>query len=354
MEFCSKYGYDYGFSGSDSEELSDDEPMPSKTSTSAFADGANKKSEPQNESKNKSVSKKVRKADSNIIAVKFDELVHSNETFAGEPKRCTHCTAIVSASSKAYITQVDNKFIWNCEFCATSNDLSHQMMQSLNEVPSQDDVTFLIEPAPPAPALDQPEEATSGQSRATSLDDKYLTYCIDISGSMDTKIHTPDNESSRCEMSRLKGVKVACLENLSNLKETEPNKKCSLVTFSDAVKFYGDGNRSNISNPLLNVSGGSHRGFMYQQPMPQQKPRRSLVNRIFSFRKNSNPTPDTNNNHLTDLAEPETDIAIDIMTNKEKMLALAQNQDGNLRGVAQSYENLKDIVKNLKTEGSTG
>ena len=73
MEFCSKYGYNYGFEGSDSEEYE----------------------ETDEKTKNK-VTKKTRKADTNIIAVKFDKLVASNEMFAGEPKYCKKCEAIVS------------------------------------------------------------------------------------------------------------------------------------------------------------------------------------------------------------------------------------------------------------------
>ena len=57
MEFCSKYGYNYGFQGSDEEDMIDEQQIKQK--------------------------KKVRKTDSNIIAVKFDELTISNETFAG-------------------------------------------------------------------------------------------------------------------------------------------------------------------------------------------------------------------------------------------------------------------------------
>ena len=97
MQFCSKYGYDYGFQGSDEEDM--------------------------NEDLNEKEQKKVRKTDSNIIAVKFDELTISNETFAGETKHCSQCLAILNKHSLSNITteSVTNILIWKCEFCDNIN-----------------------------------------------------------------------------------------------------------------------------------------------------------------------------------------------------------------------------------------
>jgi len=320
MEFCSKYGYDYGFDGSDSESVEEeDQVIKSK------------------------VTKKVRKVDSNVIAVKFDELVNSNETFAGEPKRCKTCQAIVSPISLPNIKQKNNKFIWECEFCETVNDLSEQMLQNLDEIPKNDDVTYLIEPAP------EREEAAkeSKAKKIESTDDKYLNYCIDISGSMDTEIpvnlDANNNSTVDKHMSRLKGVKVACLENLTYLKDSEPNKKVSLVTFSDCVKFYGDGTKSSLSNPLVNTSNNRNdRSQQYQQQTSS-----NLFSRM--FRLNTNP----NNNANTLPSNNTQEIAYDILQNQEKMLALGQNQNSDLKGVSDSYTGLKNIIQDLRTEGST-
>ena len=82
MEFCSKYGYDYGCEGSDEEEYYD------------FEDHCRKK---------------IRKANTNIIAVKFDKLVASNEMYAGEPKSCQKCGAIISYLSGDSIAKKDEK-----------------------------------------------------------------------------------------------------------------------------------------------------------------------------------------------------------------------------------------------------
>jgi len=288
MEFCSKYGYDYGFDGSDEEEMND-----------------------FNYETNTSTRKQVRKADSNIIAAKFDELVKSNETFAGSFFDCSKCKAIVSSHSLSNITKTnDEKFIWTCEYCSNLNDLSEKFMQSLDEIPDKDDVTFLIEPAR--------DEISNKTNEIKSLNDNHLTYCIDISGSMDTQIQNDDKHTKiqkhRSGISRLNGVQMACLENLTCLKDTEPNRKVSLLTFSEKVKYFGDGTNCNINEPLINTSRTNYK-----------------------------------NNEMI------IEIPNDILTNKEKMFSLAQNQskNENLVGLSESYDNLKEIIKNLSTEGTT-
>lgn len=292
MEFCSKYGYDYGFDGSDEEEMND---FKYETNTST--------------------KKQVRKADSNVIAAKFDELVKPNETFAGSFFNCSKCKAIASSHSLSNITKTnDEKFIWTCEYCSNLSDLSEKFMQSLDEIPDKDDVTFLIEPA--REEID--EEITKNTNEIKSLNDNYLTYCIDISGSMDTQIQNDDKhakiQKNRSGISRLNGIQMACLENLTSLKDTEPNRKVSLVTFSEKVKYFGDCTNCNINLPLINTSRTNYK----------------------------------NNENIVEIPN-------DILTNKEKMFSLAQNQskNENLVGLSKSYDNLKEIIKNLTTEGTT-
>jgi hypothetical protein len=271
MQFCSKYGYDYGFQGSDEEDM--------------------------NEDLNEKEQKKVRKTDSNIIAVKFDELTISNETFAGETKHCSQCLAILNKHSLSNITteSVTNILIWKCEFCDHINKLAST---NINEIPKQEDVTYLIEPAPPT---NEPLLANTKDIKST--DDNFLTYCIDISGSMDNQISS-NNEQY---MTRLDCVKIACLENLNILKDSEPNKNCSLVTFSDSIKYYGDGSKSSYQEPLINTS--THYSHQQQED--------------------------------------------DLLTNKEKMLALGTNQPNDLNGISKSFDNLKSIIEDLRTEGYT-
>jgi hypothetical protein len=311
MEFCSKYGYDYGFQGSDEEDLDD---------------------EMQQEKEQK---KKVRKADSNIIAVKFDELTVSNETFPGEIKRCSHCSAIPNCHSLASNITTDhesaNNLIWKCEFCDHINKLEST---NINEISKQEDVTYLVEPALTVPPNTESSESSKD---IKSTDDNFLTYCIDISGSMDTRITSSNNEQRQNQMTRLNGVKIACLENLNILKDSEPNKRCSLVTFSDSIKYFGDGSKSSYHEPLINTSNRH-----YSQQQQQQQGRFSQRLRgLFSINNNQ---PQQQN---------QNEIASDILTNKEKMLALGTNQPNDLKGISKSFDKLKNIIEHLRTEGST-
>ena len=154
MEFCSKYGYNYGFDGSDSEEYSDEEER----------DQAKRK-------------KKVRKADTNIIAVKFDKLIATNEMAAGEPKSCKNCGAFMSYLSPNNVARDEEKFIWKCEFCEQSNE---NLIDDLEEIPKKDDVTFMLEHSKPKESTITTEET----NKEVSNDDSYLSFCIDVSGKL--------------------------------------------------------------------------------------------------------------------------------------------------------------------------
>jgi hypothetical protein len=123
MEFCSKYGYDYGFHGSDEEEIEDEDTLTKLK-----------------------VNRKVRKVDSNIIACKFDRLVLPNDQFAGDFVTCQRCQAVLTGLSKK--TSVNKEtLVWECDFCGETNDLKSKI-KSVDELPNQNDVTFLLESSP--------------------------------------------------------------------------------------------------------------------------------------------------------------------------------------------------------------
>lgn len=354
MEFCSKYGYDYGFQGSDEETIEDEEKLTKLK-----------------------VNRKVRKIDTNIIACKFDRLVLSNNSFAGDFVSCKQCKAIVTGLSKKSINEKD--LIWVCEYCFESNDLS-KLIKNLDELPNDDDVTFLLEPA------------TSGASTISSvdtntqpLDSNYLTFCIDVSGSMDETImikkFKDGNDGSfdyeRTNMSRLEGVKVACIETLKSLKDEDNNKLVSMVTFSDNIKFFGDcisgkaivdtsvrnSGRFNRVNPFYPIQSNPNQSQVSQPSKKAPRTKSSFLGSIkakFTSKSsgNSNSNSDTEETSDTDNVETETNtntntIAEDILENKEKMLALAKNQDGNLKPVSATYKYLEQKIKSLRTEGST-
>jgi len=156
MQFCSEYGYDYGFNGSDEEDFED-----------AY----------------QATKKKIRKLDTNIISVTFDQLLNPNEMFAGEPKMCKKCAAVMSHLSAAHVTNEGEKKIWTCEFCNEENDVTN-ILDDTNELPTKDDVTFLID----VPATLKSEDKKSCDMKPNSNDDSYITFTLDISNSMDTPI----------------------------------------------------------------------------------------------------------------------------------------------------------------------
>jgi len=225
MEFCSKYGYDYGFQGSDSEEISDEEGETQVKTTRRF-----------------------RRADTNIIAVKFDSLTRARNAHSttSKPITCTNCTACLSVLSEPNISKETAK--WTCEFCQTENTIE---LASLDrEAYMLADVTYVLEAAPVV------EKTAKTDEKVVSTDDNYLTFCIDVSGSMDTNIEG--------KMTRLDGIKLACVENVKKLRVEEPNKRVGLVTFSEDVKFFGDCKKS---KPIVDTAKGrSNCGYSaYQQ-----------------------------------------------------------------------------------------
>lgn len=274
MDFCSKYAYDYGFEGSDEEDVDMDN--------------------------SKLNMRRIRKADTNIISFCFEKLVSTNQMFAGEPIKCKKCEAILT--SRANISSDLKK--WTCEYCYEENEIS---ISTLDQVPDQDEVTFLIEPAPENPTN------SSTQEEATGGDDKYLIYCIDISGSMNTYASGVNNSGSSQHMTRLAAVQVACIENLSMLKSLEPKKRVALSTFSDSVKFYSDGS----SRDEL-VMGGSD----------------ISRSRYFGF---------------SQVIQSHSSI----LNNKEELLTKANNQSGDLIPVKDSHPNLERRIKSLRTDGMT-
>ncbi|RNA08185.1 circularly permutated Ras 1-like [Brachionus plicatilis] len=223
MEFCSKYGYDYGYDGSSSEELDSES---EKTS-----------------------GKKIRKADTNIVSVSFDRLVSTNQMFAGEPIKCTNCEAIMNQISRHHVDS--GKKIWNCEFCLEPNPLN---ILDLNQIPDDTDTNFLIESVP---------QSNKNSTKKFHENQSFLFYCIDISASMDTEI------SESCQLSRLDAVKNACIENLTNLKSTQASKPIGLVTFSSRVRFIGD-----------NLNSQKH--LTLENTMPKASRSSSLLSRIKS------------------------------------------------------------------------
>lgn len=338
MEFCSKYGYDYGFKGSDSEEISDEE------------------GDTQVKTK-----RRFRRADPNIIAVKFDTLVKPNQMQAGEPIVCKSCEAFMSMKSSANITNS----IWTCEFCAEPNPVP---FYDANQLPKQDDVTYLLEAAAPKP---EATAAKTAEKRAAvkSIDNNYLTFCTDISGSMDTMLKS--SSSDTVHMTRLDATKAACVETLKRLEVEEPNKRVSLVTFSEQVKFYGDCKKTKAIETIRSGGSGNYRRRnaprqVINQQMQTRSQTKGVIQRVANMFSLTTPQSHrqkaavpqqqqqvSGSESSESEAEEEQEYQVDVMNNKEKMMTLGANQTDDLRGISKSIDDISNHIKKLRTEGST-
>ena len=106
--------------------------------------------------------------DTNVVSAKFDCLIETSNAHAGDPVKCQNCEAIFSKISKlSSPNPVNGKRIWQCEFCNFQN----QIFIEEEEKPKEDEVTYVLESAP-------------DKTIEENVDNKYLIYCIDISGSM--------------------------------------------------------------------------------------------------------------------------------------------------------------------------
>ena len=258
MEFCSEYGYNYGFHGSDSEELSDEE----INSHGKFSKASSKLTK-QN----------FRKADSNIIAVRFDKLDKPNATSFIKPNICKECTAIMSLLSK--VKKEENTIEWKCEFCETINNFESNFFVDLGER-NKEDITYLL----------------NETQKISNNENTYLIFCIDVSGSMNSCSNKDANKGIGRGISILEEVKRACIINLEKLELEQPNIKVGLVTFSQNVKFYGD-------------------------------------------------------------CSSDTPYICNELSDKGKLLKLAQDHNGELMIVSRSKNNILNRIKQICTDGNT-
>jgi len=306
MNFASKFGYNYGFDRSSSEEMSDEE-----------------------EKTQKKIKRRIRKADTNFISVQFQKLVIPNQMHAGDPLKCKNCEAFVSHLSR--IDFQKKPILWECDFCLTVNDLTKHLFDK-NQLPNVDDVSYLIEPAPEKKEeVKDPKRTGDENNNKKSTDDNFLTFCMDISGSMDTKI-----KRQQLYASRLDAVKAACAENVLKLKNEEPNKRVSLVTFSDNIKYYGDCTL-NQDMPLVTISEPS-----YQETNYNSNRNVPIRTRLLNFVTRSKPSSSTEN------VNPR-----DILNNLEGLLDIGKKQNADLKAIKDSHKSLENKLKMLRTEGST-
>lgn len=200
---------------------------------------------------------RVRQADTNVVSIKFDKLIAPSSMHAGDPQVCEGCSAILSKISKV-TTEGDQKY-WDCEFCDQRNmvDLEDE------EIPTDEDVTFMLEPA-----------LSTTASGPSGMDEALVVFCVDKSGSMCVTTEVPGHvalkgaESLRraqqmntdredqflprqrrdvTYISRLQSVQAAIDHQLQEMEKDYPNRRVALVTFDSEVTLIGDGKSNPVS-----------------------------------------------------------------------------------------------------------
>ncbi|CAF3395009.1 unnamed protein product [Rotaria sp. Silwood1] len=195
--------------------------------------------------------KRLRKADTNVLSVKFDRLLQPGEMHAGDPVYCVDCGAIASHLSKIQ-NEESQESKWQCEFCPKLNTVDIEQ----TDLPKKEDATYLISPAPVVHGSDM-----------TGVDDSIVIFLIDISGSMSSTTLVPGTfnlpnalreqeraaanfdgaplirQRNQTYVSRLQGVQMAVDANLDKLVKDTPTRRAALLTFNHEITYYGDGTR---------------------------------------------------------------------------------------------------------------
>ena len=155
---------------------------------------------------------------------------------------------------------------------------------------------------------------------------------------METFIESTDNT----KIKRIDAIKKSCIENLNNLKLSNPNRRVALVVFNDTVKYYGDGSHS---NEIFTIG----RNLDYSS-MNLMKARNSIVNSLFP---SNHKIFDVNLEEISENVRIDEDV--NYLNDKDKMLDLGMNHnhDHLVNPLSKSFFNLEHKIKNLNIEGST-
>ena len=216
---------------------------------------------------------KVRKADTNVVALALGTLADEETLATGEAVKCSGCEAYFSAistvrpktaddatssSTPAAPSPVDDdddddddiEGIWECEFCSTQNEV----YLAKEEVPSSASLDYIV----------------SGPVTAGTARESNVVFCVDTSGSMcvtsevagKLKLKGQDRRNKQAEelrafgdgsnqflrgqsrnvtyVSRLQCMQAAVETQIEGLSNTEPDVHVGLVSFANDVSLVGD------------------------------------------------------------------------------------------------------------------
>mmetsp|Transcript_33344 Transcript_33344/g.83779 ORF Transcript_33344/g.83779 Transcript_33344/m.83779 type:complete len:826 (-) Transcript_33344:85-2562(-) len=243
---------------------------------------------------------KVRKADTNVVAIKLGELANQVSLATGDPCFCEGCNVVLSSFSKLLDrTDGEEGQLWHCEFCGVVNELDLDP----EEIPKEPSVDYVL--VSPTAALDSAQAVDHGE--------QLVVFCVDTSGSMcvTTEVsgkqkikgsdrldklrrqyadgfdqNFPQQKKDVTWISRLQCVQAAIASQLDALQKQSPNLRVALITFNGDVCIVGDGVQESVTvagAKLENADTCWMIGADYPLNTPISKSAKGLTERIFSL-----------------------------------------------------------------------
>eukprot|EP00005_Dracoamoeba_jomungandri_P003868 CAMPEP_0174258688 /NCGR_PEP_ID=MMETSP0439-20130205/7635_1 /TAXON_ID=0 /ORGANISM="Stereomyxa ramosa, Strain Chinc5" /LENGTH=635 /DNA_ID=CAMNT_0015342295 /DNA_START=118 /DNA_END=2025 /DNA_ORIENTATION=+ len=206
---------------------------------------------------------KVRKANTNVVAISLDTINEDVEVATGEPEFCSECSAAFSCLNLPEEEEIEYPLTsWKCVFCNCVNEVDLEE----EEIVKEESVDYMLEAAPML------------AEKKDNEDERTLLFVIDISGSMcvstaiegkhslkgnNASSHSsfnvenadqwaPNERRDVTWVSRLQSVQAAVETQLDLLEKEHPNRRVALITFNDEVTIYGDGDHVVLAGDKLN------------------------------------------------------------------------------------------------------
>jgi Mg-chelatase subunit ChlD len=196
--------------------------------------------------------------DTNVLAFDMSVLKDEKDVFTGDPIFCSNCKAVLNVYSQITNPEDEKEQLWTCEFCGYPNKIQIES----EDQPKKDEVTYILKVAPI-------KEEKKKEGSKVNEERKTIIFCVDISGSMNTKqnIKIGENVSigelrelmrsmgyrykdwkkkDLIALERLECIKLALERQVAKLSKDAPNTKIGIVTFESSIVFIGDGTCSSI------------------------------------------------------------------------------------------------------------
>jgi hypothetical protein len=219
--------------------------------------------------------------DFNVLTFKYNFLNQKVSYATGDPTICKECEAILNVNSKLTNTEINNKFLWICEFCDKENEIYLEQ----EEIPKEENVDYFVQSM---------SQINKGVKDMNYNDEQTVIFCFDVSGSMCVTEPLVGKHSFKgvrqdkynaelmkfsdgsdqfyqggsrntTYVSRLQCLQGAIESNLNDLQKACPNRKIGFVVFNNEVVGIGDG-----SKPEVKINGNNLNEFEAVQKIGEE------------------------------------------------------------------------------------